>query len=397
MNPNNIASASWGDHLTFGKGDGLLDNPDSLYKRMRVWKDELGISSIHWRQGRTSKFGSYRTAKNYRKAVKSINVVNNKSVWDDFKILPDMAHQLGLKAHLYVSIFGEGWPLAPAKVRAKSHHLSLSKHFAWQSHFTRENPELVISDRSGEIKQWGVLCLAYPEARKYLIDKFLSILDGYYFDGLFLCFRTEAKPPEHADTFGFNEPIRQDYLERYGRDINTENFDIGLWHDLLGEYITTFIREIREATKSRNLELSIGCARGNVIGPPLGNATIDYPTWIKEELIDELIINQNSSQCPSIWHQLWSMHRGYGYKQNYLDGYNMPPLIEHLDHYEKYIKNSKTKLFIARQWDAISPVEESELLTHPIVSGLVYSTFRYDNSGPVANSNWVVKSDDGKS
>ena len=23
MNPNNIASASWGDHLTFGKGDGL--------------------------------------------------------------------------------------------------------------------------------------------------------------------------------------------------------------------------------------------------------------------------------------------------------------------------------------------------------------------------------------
>ena len=72
----------------------------------------------------------------------------------------------------------------------------------------------------------------------------------------------------------------------------------------------------------------------------------------------------------------------------------MPSLIEHLDHYEKYIKNSKTKLFIARQWDAISPVEESELLTNPIVSGLVYSTFRYDNSGPGANSNWVVKSDD---
>ena len=29
--PNNIASASWGDHLTFGEGEGLLNNPDLLY------------------------------------------------------------------------------------------------------------------------------------------------------------------------------------------------------------------------------------------------------------------------------------------------------------------------------------------------------------------------------
>jgi hypothetical protein len=394
MNTHNIASASWGDHLTFGEGDGLLDNPDRLYKRMKIWKDELGITSIHWRQQKTSKFGSYRAAKNYRKAVKSINSSNNTSSWDDFKILPEMAHSLGLKAHAYVSIFGEGWPLSPAKVREKSHHNAMhGQHYAWQSDFTRKNPDLILSDRSGEIKQWGVLCLAYPEARKYLIDKFMSILEGYDFDGVFLCFRTEAKPPEHADIFGFNEPVRKEYLNRYGRDIKTENFDLNLWHDLLGEYITTFLREIREATKSRGLELSLGCARGNILGPPLGNATIDYPTWIKEKLIDELIINQNSSQCPSIWHQLWPMHRGYGYKENYLDGYNMPPLIDHLNDYAKHLTNSKTKLFIARQWDPMSPVEESDLLNHPIVSGLVYSTFRYDNPGPIANSDWVIHSD----
>jgi len=392
MYANNIASASWGDHLTFGEGDGLLDNPDSLYKRMGIWKKDLGISSIHWRQGRTSRFGSYRYAKNYRKAVKQLK---NELDWDDFEILPQMAHDLGLKAHAYVSIFGEGWPLAPAKIRAKSHHNAMhGQHFAWQSYFTKENPEFLLSDRSRDIKQWGVLCLAYPEARKYLIDKFMSILEGYEFDGVFLCFRTEAKPPDHADVFGFNEPIRQDYFSRHGRDILTENFDLNLWHDLLGEYITLFLKEMREATRSKNLELSVGCARGNVIGPPLGNATIDYPTWVKESLIDELIINQNSSQCPSIWHQLWPMHRGYGYKQNYLDGYNMPPLITHLDDYYQHIENSKTKLYIARQWDPILSKEESELLNHPSVSGLVYSTFRYDNPGPLANSDWVIDSDD---
>ena len=59
--------------------------------------------------------------------------------------------------------------------------------------------EFVLTDRNGEIRQWGVLCLAYPEARKYLIDKFISILKGYDFDGIFLCFRTEAKPPDDVD------------------------------------------------------------------------------------------------------------------------------------------------------------------------------------------------------
>ena len=82
MLKRNIASASWGDHLTFGEGDGLLDNPDSLYKRMEIWKNELGISSIHWRQGRTSRFGNYRYAKNYRKAV---NNLKNELTFDGQK------------------------------------------------------------------------------------------------------------------------------------------------------------------------------------------------------------------------------------------------------------------------------------------------------------------------
>ena len=72
----------------------------------------------------------------------------------------------------------------------------------------------------------------------------------------------------------------------------------------------------------------------------------------------------------------------------------MPKLIEHLNDYSEYIKNSKTKLYIARQWDPIFSEEESELLNHPSVSGLVYSTFRYDNPGPLANSDWVIDSDD---
>jgi hypothetical protein len=101
------------------------------------------------------------------------------------------------------------------------------------------------------------------------------------------------------------------------------------------------------------------------------------------------VINQNSSQCPSMWHQLWPMHRGYGYLQNYLDGHNMPPLSDHLgSSYEAVFKNQPAGLYVARQWDERSEVGEKELLSHPVVDGLVYSSFRFDNPAPVSRGDW---------
>jgi hypothetical protein len=66
------------------------------------------------------------------------------------------------------------------------------------------------------------------------------------------------------------------------------------------------------------------------VGPPLGNMTLPWREWVRLNLVDRLVIDQNSSQCPSMWHQLWPMHRGTGYVQNYLDGSGLPPLGEHV-------------------------------------------------------------------
>ena len=65
-----------------------------------------------------------------------------------------MAHEFGMEAYLYVSIFAEGWPLAPKEVRAVSHHNAMhGQHFVWQSDFSRNNPHYVNVDRSGELHQ----------------------------------------------------------------------------------------------------------------------------------------------------------------------------------------------------------------------------------------------------
>jgi hypothetical protein len=263
------------------------------------------------------------------------------------------------------------------------------QHISWQTAFSREHPEYALADRTGKQRQWGVLCLAYPEVRSHFSNRFINLVRDTEFDGLFVCLRSQSRPANFADQFGFNEPVRQDYLARYGRDICVEDYDLQTWRDLLGEYLTTFLSELHNILSRLGVRLAVGAPRGDVLGPPIGNTTLQWRDWVKEELVDELIINQNSSQCPSMWHQLWPMHRGYGYLQNYLDGCNMPSLIEHLSSdYEPVFQDQRANLYVARQWNERSEVEEKELLSQPVVKGLVFSSFRFDNPGPVARGDW---------
>ena len=389
-NGRNIASVSWGDHLSFGEHDGLLNSPDKLRRRMTVWREELDAGTLYWRQGRRRKNGRYHVAQGYKKAIQQMKDEMN---WDDFETVPMIAREFDMKADLYVSLFAEGWPLASKKERSVSHHNPMhAQHFTWQSHFSRKNPDYLMVDRVDSRRQWGVLCLAYPEAREYLRNEFLELLNGYEWDGLFICLRTEARPADFADQFGFNEPIRRDYKELYGRDILTEDFDVQLWRDLLGGYLTVFLSELR-AELPKEISLAIGCARGDIIGPPMGNATLQWPLWVERKLVDALVVDQNSSRCPSLWHQLWSMHRGYGYVHNYLDGHNMTELEDHIRTYHSVMDGYDARLYVARQWSERSESYEENLLSQEGVEGLVFSTFRHDNPGPLTRGDWVIAPD----
>jgi hypothetical protein len=383
----NIVSVSWGDHLVFGEGDGWLATPDALRRRMERWRDDLGAAIVHWRHLRSEIKGHFYAARGRDHPT----LARSRDVnWDDFQVVPCLASEIGLRTYLYVSLFDEGWPLPSKNVREVSYHNAMhGQHVSWRSAFSRQHPEYAVVDRSGQNCQWGVLCLAYPEVRAHFCERFLKFLEGYEFDGLFLCLRSQSQPADFADQYGFNDPVRSDYRDRYGRDICTEDFDLQSWRDLLGEYLTQFIKELRSILQSRGLRLSVGSARGDILGPPLGNTTLQWREWVRRGLIDELVINQNSSQCPSMWHQLWPMHRGYGYLQNYLDSYNLSPLSEQLSStYAPVFVDQAASLYVAHQWDERSQADETTLLAEPSVNGLVFSSFRFDNPGPVERGDW---------
>ena len=385
----NIVSVSWGDHLIFGKGDGKLDTVAALERRMQRWRKELKAKSIHWRITRNRIKGCYYQGREHQHFFKA----GTSAVgWNDFEVVPEMAEKLGMRVDLYVTLFDEGWPLQPKKVRQTSYHNHMHcQHVSWQSVFSKEHPQYAMVDQTLRKRQWGVLCLGYPEVRQHLIRRYIRLLQAGNFDGLFVCLRSQSKPADFADQYGFNDPIHQEYLKRYGKDIRIENFDLQLWRDLQGEYLTCFLKELRKELKRIGVRLSVGIPRGSVLGPPMGNLTLQWQAWIEAGIVDQMIINQNSSQCPSMWHALWPMHRGDGYIQNYLNGSGMKSLAEDLtDTYNPVLNQGNTKMYVARQWQERSETKEKELLSHKAVQGLVYSSFRHDNPGPIKRNNWIA-------
>ena len=371
----------------FGEGDARLASTDALAHGIDRWRVELDIGALHWRPKYRGVKYLYTTADGGEHPM--VERCRDAD-WDECEVVPRMAHESGLEAYLYLSLFDEGWPLAPPEERAVSYHNAMHvQHVARQTEFSHDHPEFMLKDRSGETRQWGVVCLSYDEARTHFRQRYLRLLGGTEFDGLFLCLRSQSRPPDFADQFGFNESVRRDYRFAVSRDIEDGEFDAETWRNLMGGYLTTFIEELRHDLTAAGLRLAVGVARGDVLGPPLGNTTLEWRRWVERGLVDQLIINQNSSRCPSMWHDLWPMHRGDGYLQNYLNGTCLPTLQDHIhETYAPAFKGRKTALLVARQWDERDEAEESALLSQPVVAGLVYSTFRHDNPGPVARGDW---------
>jgi hypothetical protein len=385
----NIVSVSWGDHLIFGEGDGRLETVPALRRRIQNWKSDLGAGIVHWRCTRNRISGKYFQGRGYRHFYRS----RTRAIqWDDLHEVSRLAHDFDMKIFLYVTLFDEGWPLLPKNVRQVSYHNKMHcQHVTWQSDFSRHHPQYAMLDRIRNRRQWGVLCLAYPEVRRHFIRRYQRLLAAGSFDGLFLCLRSQSRPADFADQFGFNQPVRDDFLKRYGKDIWQEDFEIADWRHLLGEYLTIFLVDLKNSLKDSRTRLAVGVPRGQILGPPFGNTTLQWKTWVEQEIVDHLVIDQNSSNCPSMWHDLWPMHRGYGYRQNYLDGFNMKPLQEDLtSDYQPVFQSSNTRLYLARQWQPRSPTEEKSLQEHPGVAGLVFSSFRHDNPGPVQRNDWTL-------
>lgn len=311
--PDNVLYISWGDQILDPREADRLDTPAKIAATLPAWCDLAQANTIYWR---ASDWRIRRGHEIRRTSVPAYWAAVDAALaaGDPYLAARDAARATGRRIYGYFTIYDDGCPTDVL--------YGDSTPFPWQARFGIEHPEYIVCDRTGAARQWGVYDYAYPAVRQYMIERFLAFLDEYDYDGIYVCTRTHSKPAERADQFGYNEPVVEEFRRRYGVDIRSQPFDQEAWEALRGEYLSTFLRELRTALAARGKRLAIGIPIGDVIGPPYGHLRLDWPTWAREKLIDELVVGINSGDFhyPSMRGR--DRERGYRLSQN--EGWGLP-------------------------------------------------------------------------
>lgn len=136
----------------------------------------------------------------------------------------------------------------------------------------------------------AVMSPAFKETREWWLTWVKDILEAGA-DGVEIRVRNHHSHLSWCD-FGYEAPVRDEFLNRYGVDIwATDDFDRGAWRTLRGEYVTQFYREARELVNSFGRKMGLHISPTMDIDPQLAGAMemhFDWRTWLDEGLADSV-------------------------------------------------------------------------------------------------------------
>ena len=176
-------------------------------------------------------------------------------------------------------------------------------HFG-QSRIAIEHPEWIPTDRQGVLRQGGPIELAYPEARKALVDRYKKLMERDRYDGLIFLTYSENYSMRFQDEFGFSEPIVQEFKKRTGVDLRTQGWTRfggrADWIRLRGEYLTAYLRELKTELSKNNQKLGIFLDPRDIRFPQSWNVSetirttgsmyLDLETWVREGIVDHFSV-----------------------------------------------------------------------------------------------------------
>lgn len=173
-----------------------------------------------------------------------------------------------------------------------------------ESRLRIEHPEWVPVDRRGILRQGGPIELAYPEARRALVDLHGRLMARCGYDGLLFMTYAENYSTRFQDEFGYNPPIVSEFKRRTGVDIATAPFTRTAsrfdWYALRGEHVTAYLRELRKALPAagRRLAIFVNPQQPNFPQPwnvpelmlTAGHIYLDLGSWAREGLVDRFVV-----------------------------------------------------------------------------------------------------------
>lgn len=196
---------------------------------------------------------------------------------DPLRVVIDYVHSLGMEIHVTQRLTMAIWPpLDDLTVPF------FSQHPEWACRDRQGNPIIRMS-------------LAYPEVRQWFLDQYAE-LAGYGIEGIGVQFN--RRPPMVL----FEDPVVRDFKVQHGgldpRDLSESDLRL-LKH--WAAYITRFFRELRQSLD--RFQRPDG-GRLSITVNVLGNERkcraggLDPETWVREELVDNLIPYHSSGENP---------------------------------------------------------------------------------------------------
>lgn len=276
-----------------------VDSQASIEDTFEMFKQVYNTKRIYWRglQEASWVLKSHVREDNYRLATFHHwigHLIREKNLE---KLAVDIAHKKGM----------EVWGMASLGDWGSTADTPGFNDFPFnsESRLRIENPEWAPVDKYGYRKQGGTIELAYPEARKALIDLLVQISVDAGYDGMIFLTYVENFSQRFQDEFGYSEPIVQEFKKRFGIDIRKQEFtryaSLYDWRKLRGEYVTTFLRELRTELNAKGIKL------GMFLNPQdihksliwatlpydyqtIGNFHLDVDTWVRDGIVDQLVI-----------------------------------------------------------------------------------------------------------
>ncbi len=181
--------------------------------------------------------------------------------------------------------------------------------FNCESRLRQEHPEWAPVDKHGYRRQGGPIELAYPEARAALVKLHVDEVLKAGYDGMTFLTYVENYAIRFQDEFGYSAPIVAEFKRRYKIDITQEAFTRYAskqdWYRLRGEYVTAYLRELKAELAKHNKKLGMFIGAHDIRTPQPWNVPemmrtsgmihFDLETWVKEQIVDLLMVNGNSS------------------------------------------------------------------------------------------------------
>lgn len=277
-----------------------VDSEAAIEALFTALKEDFGVTRILWRGGQDDlllksctlhpenhvyTYGYTRQCRWLRQEVGTSDIA------------VETAHRIGMEIYLYTAVYRSGGTPDRDMV---------------EDEIRRKYPDCVSVNRYGTLQQKNFIEFCHSEARKEMAQRLASaVMEGGY-DGISFYTYIDGPFIRYIDEFGYNRPIVDEYLRRYGVNILNENFDAQKWSELRGEYLTLFFSDLKRRLSSRDKPLMVLINPEDTHLPQChgsevehrhtttGRIHIDWEKWARDDIVDELSIASKNSTLETI-------------------------------------------------------------------------------------------------